>query len=75
MQDSALCNICLFFYIPDFAHFLLCNNQTCALIIIRYRAKLAIQDESGRINLEAFDHVLLHVATVNPKKPVCRFLA
>ncbi|WJX34178.1 Protein SUPPRESSOR OF GENE SILENCING [Trifolium repens] len=35
----------------------------------RYRAKLAIQDESGRINLEAFDHVLLPVATVNPKKP------
>ncbi|WJX09155.1 Protein SUPPRESSOR OF GENE SILENCING, variant 2 [Trifolium repens] len=35
----------------------------------RYRAKLAIQDESSRINLEAFDHALLPVATVNPKKP------
>jgi hypothetical protein len=39
-------------------------------IIIRYRAKLVIQDESGTLQLESFDDVLLPVATYNPKKPV-----
>ncbi|KAK2442915.1 protein SUPPRESSOR OF GENE SILENCING [Trifolium repens] len=45
------------------------NNEVDARFCPVYRAKLAIQDESSRINLEAFDHALLPVATVNPKKP------
>ncbi|WJX13406.1 hypothetical protein P8452_03796 [Trifolium repens] len=35
----------------------------------KYRAKLVIQDESGTLQLESFDDVLLPVATYNPKKP------
>jgi hypothetical protein len=40
-------------------------------IIHRYRAKLVLQDQSGTLHLESFDDVLLPVASVNPRKPVC----